>query len=788
MLILYALTLFLSAALLFIVQPMFARLVLPLLGGSPAVWNTTQVFFQAALLAGYAYAYATTRWLTPRRQILLHGFLLLTPLLTLPIAIPKGWMPPTASNPMPWLLVLLAVSVGLPFFVVSTSGPLLQQWFTRTGHRAAVDPYFLYAASNLGSLLALLSYPAVIEPTLRLADQSRGWAVGYGLLVALIIGCGVFLWRASAGAGSLPTPSAPKVEENLTLKRRLRWLLLAFVPSSLMLSVTTYLSTDIAAVPLLWVIPLALYLLTFVLVFASKPPLPHWLMVRVLPFVILPLVVLLAAHLTQTTLLLISLHLLAFFVVAMVCHGEIARDRPTPRHLTQFYLWISLGGVLGGIFNALLAPVIFSGVWEYPLTLVLAGLLLPLPLAVEASGPALSLSKGRRPESRSSRPSARRGHPYPPHVEDPRQGAPMRTTTVRSARRQETGGRERRQRLLDWGLPLALLLVITAVVLILKVQDSPLDPTLLLAIFTVPALVCLSFVRRPLRFGLGIGAIVLASVIYVGGGGRLLYTGRSFFGVYRVIDFYAQGYHLFYHGATLHGLQSTDPARQKEPLGYFHTTGPLGQVFTALDEKLAGGKIAVIGLGAGSTACYARPSQSWTFYEIDPAVERIARDPRYFTYLQNCAPEANVVLGDGRLSLASAPTGEYDLIILDAYNSDALPVHLMTREALQLYLSRLAPEGVLAFNITNVHMNLEPVLAALAGDAGLVSRTQDEVYIDPAEGERGKINSKWLIIARTVADLGSLVDDPLWLPSRVRPEMRVWTDDFSSVLSVLVSP
>jgi hypothetical protein len=752
LLILYALTLFLSAALLFIVQPMFARLVLPLLGGSPAVWNTTQVFFQAVLLAGYAYAYLTTCWLTPRRQVLLHSGLLLIPLFLLPIAIPKGWTPPTASNPVPWLLALLAVSVGLPFFVVSTSGPLLQQWFTRTGHRAAADPYFLYAASNLGSLLALLSYPAIIEPTLKLADQSRGWAIGYGLLVVLIIGCGVFLWRASAGAGSLPTTSAAKVEEKLTPKRRLRWLMLAFVPSSLMLSVTTYLSTDIAAIPLLWVIPLALYLLTFVLVFASKPPLPHWLMVRVLPFVLLPLVVLLAAHLTQTTLLLIILHLLAFFVVAMVCHGEIARDRPTPRHLTQFYLWISLGGVLGGIFNALLAPVIFSGVWEYPLTLVLAGLLLPLPL---------SATTERRPEARPSR---------------------------QSAKRQETEGRERRQRLLDWALPLAVLLVVAAVLLILKVQDLPLDPTLLLVIFGVPALICLYFVRRPLRFGLGIGVIVLASVIYVGGGGRLLYTGRSFFGVYRVIDFYAQDFHLFYHGATLHGLQSTDPARQKEPLGYFYPTGPLGQVFAALEEKLASRKIAVIGLGTGSMACYAQPGQRWTFYEIDPVVERIARDPRYFTYLQNCTSDVQVVLGDGRLSLASAPPGEYGLIILDAYNSDALPVHLMTHQALELYLSRLMPDGVLAFNITNAHMNLEPVLAALAADVGLVSRTQDEVYIDPAEGEQGKINSKWLIIARSTADLGSLAEDPQWLPSRTRPGMKVWTDDFSSVLSVLASP
>ena len=752
---LYTFTLFLSAALLFVVQPMFARLVLPLLGGSPAVWNTTQVFFQAALLVGYAYAYAAARWLTPRRQIILHICILLTPLWLLPIAIPKGWIPPTASSPVPWLLALLTASVGLPFFVVSTSGPLLQHWFARTGHRSAADPYFLYAASNLGSLLALLSYPAVIEPTLRLMDQSQAWAIGYGLLILSVIGCGVFLWRSlpmAEAAGETPAAAKPsKAEDNITPKRRLRWLLLAFVPSSLMLSVTTYISTDIAAVPLLWVIPLALYLLTFVLVFASKPPLPHWLMVRALPFVLLPLVVILAAHLTETTLPLIFLHLLAFFMVAMVCHGEIASDRPNPHHLTQFYLWISLGGVLGGVFNALLAPVIFSGVWEYPLTLVIAGLLLPLSKPADQSG--------RRSDARPSR---------------------------GQVRGQKSG--DKRQRLLDLGLPVALLFFIAAVLILLKLQDLPLDPALLLVIFGLPALICLGFTRRPLRFGLGIAAIVLASAMYLGGGGRLMYAGRSFFGVYRVIDFYAEGYHLFYHGATLHGLQSTNPARQTQPLGYFYPSGPLGQVFTALNEKLIGREIAVVGLGAGSIACYAQPGQSWTFYEIDPTVEQIARNPDYFTYLRDCAPDANLVLGDGRLSLTSVPAGAYDLLILDAYNSDALPIHLITREALQLYLSKLAPQGVLVFNITNTHLDLEPVLASLAQDSGLTSRTQDDAYVEMDEAEQGKINSKWLVMARTPADLGPLASDPKWRPAHTRPGMPVWTDDFSSLLSVLSSP
>lgn len=726
---LYSVTLFISATLLFVVQPMFARMILPLLGGSPAVWNTTQVFYQAALLAGYGYAHLARR-LAPRRQIGLHVLLLLLPLLVLPIRVPTDSLPPIASNPAPWLLLLLTVAVGLPFFVVAASSPLLQRWFAGTGHRAAGDPYFLYAASNLGSLLALLAYPVIIERSLRLAEQSHWWTGGYLLLAALIVGCGVMVWRAlqsTPAPWESPPVAAPAGE--VTFKQRARWVLLAFVPASLMLSVTTYISTDIAAIPLLWVIPLALYLLTFVLVFARKPLLPHALMVELFPIAMLPLVVLLASQVTQTTLRSIPIHLLAFFVVAMVCHGELARERPGPRHLTEFYLWLSVGGVLGGGFNALLAPLLFKNVMEYSLTVALGCLLLP----------------NRAPAEQES-PRARR---------------------------------------LDWALPLGLFFLVAGLVVGLPDREWLPYRLVLGVTFGLPALICFTFARRPVRFGLGVGAIMLAGVLFNGSAGRVLYAERTFFGIHRVLLDDSGNYHVLTHGSTVHGMQSVDPARRQEALTYYTPSGPIGQVFAIFNGALADREIAVVGLGSGSVACHRQPGQRWTFYEIDPSVERIARDLRYFTYLRDCLPDAEVVLGDARFSLASARSGQYSLILLDAYSSDAMPVHLITREALQLYVDKLAPGGLLAFNISNRYFDLKPVLSNLAEDAGLAYRSRDDLDVTEAERQQGKIGSQWVVLARSPDDLGRLLDDPRWLPPRPRADIPVWTDDFNSMLSAL---
>ncbi len=732
MVALYALTIFSSAALLFLVQPMFARLVLPLLGGSPAVWNTAMVFFQAALLAGYAYAHASTSRLNARRQILLHLAVLLLPLAILPIAVPAGWTPPTQSNPAPWLLALMTLTVGLPFFAVATTSPLLQKWFAAGAHRDARDPYFLYAASNAGSLLALLSYPWLIEPTLPLVQQTRLWSIGYGGLILLVGACAVWRWKINAAA-----PAAPLVEketteiaaEKLTTSRRVRWVLLAFVPSSLMLGVTTYLSSEIAAVPLLWVVPLALYLLTFVLGFAQRPIFPRTLLVRALPIAIVPLVVALDMQATEPIGWLMLLHLVAFFVAALLCHSQLAAERPPPARLTEFYLWLSVGGVLGGIFNALLAPLIFNSIAEYPLALGLA-----CWVALDRSDVAVVVDKVHRHRA-------------------------------------------------DWFA--AALLGVAAIGLVLAVEQTRFraDAAVSGLVFGGPALVCYFFSQRPRRFALGVAALLLAGGFYHGEKGRVLHAERSFFGLHRVTLDPTGNFHLLVHGMTLHGQQSLDPARRDAPLTYYYRTGPIGEVLSLYARDPAK-KIGAVGLGAGSLASYAAPRQAWTYFEIDPVVLKLARDEGYFTFLRDSPADLRVVLGDARLSLAAERAPAFDVLVLDAYSSDAIPVHLVTREALAVYLRRLAPGGLLAFHISNLHLDLEPVFANLARDAGLVALTRDDTDISPGERALGKAGSIWLVMARRAEDCALLARDARWQPSRGDVRQRVWTDDYSSLLSV----
>jgi spermidine synthase len=738
----FTLTMFVSAALLFLVQPMFARMVLPLLGGTPQVWNTAVVFYQLVLLVGYLYAHVATARLGVRRQAVLHALLLLLPLLVLPIGIPLGWTPPTEANPIPWLLALLMVAVGLPFFVVSATSPLLQLWFAGTEHPAAKDPYFLYAASNLGSMLGLLSYPFLLEPTLRLDEQSSLWALGYGLLIVSMLGCAAIVWRSRAltprsdGQASI---LFARVGSEITTGRRLRWVLWAFIPSSLMLSVTTYLSTDIAAVPLLWVIPMAIYLLTFALAFARTSIFRQQTMVRMLRLMLLVMIYM--WFLRIAILWLAPLHLLTFFVVAMACHGALAHDRPPPSHLTEFYLWLAVGGALGGMFNALLAPVLFNSVVEYRLVLALAA------LAFVGKGDISSDPRGRR---------------------------------------------------LDFGLPLALGVVVAGMVLVLQTADLDwgLDARGEMLVrgllFALPILALHRLRHRPLRFGLGVTALVVVSLVfgsspYVGSTNEVVHADRGFFGVHRVVylELGEERYHYLLHGTTLHGMQSLDPARRQEPLAYFYRTGPIGQVFEALNEEQKLQEVAIVGLGVGSLACYSEPGQDWVFYEIDPLVAETAQDPRFFTLLRDCAPTAQIVLGDGRLSLAKAEDQQFDLIVLDAFSSDSVPTHLLSRESLALYLQKLAPHGLLAYNVSNKYMDVRRVVADLALDSGLVGLAQVDLDVTDEEVELGKAASEWVIMARTTEDLGKLAQDPRWHKLEGQPGQDVWTDDFASIISVL---
>lgn len=722
MLFAYAATLVLSALLLFLVQPMFAKMVLPSLGGTPAVWNTCMVFFQAALLAGYGYAHLGARWLAPRRQALLHVVLLALSLLTLPVW--PRYVDPGDAPPALWLIGLLAVSLGTPFIMLSASAPMLQRWFAGSGHARARDPYFLYSASNVGSLAALLGYPLLAEPLLTLRQQSFAWGAGYGVLVLAIAGCAWLQWRSARGAiataaGNAAEPAAAR--RPLTVPRRLRWLLLAFVPSSLMLGVTTHATTDVAAIPLLWVLPLALYLLTFVITFAQRPVLAHGWMLN------LQLVVLVAALVpflwqARSLWLLLPLHLTLFFVSAMVCHGELARDRPATRHLTEFYLWMALGGVLGGMFNALLAPVLFDAILEYPIAIALACLVRPGVLR-------------------------RRG----------------------------------------WAVAAAPLVAAGLVLLSLEarqVGDARLVAGMALSAVAGAGLLVLGCRRRPVALALAV-LVLFAGSLMAGSARRLIAAERSFFGVHRVVWSEDGHYRLLQHGTTVHGAQAADSGAARQPLTYYHRDGPLGRIFEALDQRLAGRRIGAVGLGTGAVACYGRNGQQFTFFEIDPVVVDLARSSEYFSYLAACGEvRPDVVLGDARLTLAREPDGAFGMLILDAFSSDSIPLHLLTREAVQLYLTKLAPGGVIAFHISNRYLDLAPALAAVVEDLGGVARVSPRPESERRAERRAlmQFDATWVAIARTEGDLGRLATD--W----ARPaagEAAVWTDDYSNLLSAL---
>lgn len=729
---LFAVTLLLNALLLFLVQPMIARMLLPYLGGTPAVWNTCMVFFQTLLLAGYAYSHLITQRLGFKPQILLHCGLLALAATVFPLEIPES-LTQTLSGQTPpvlWLLKSLALVVGLPFLMLSTGGPLLQQWFSTTGHSAAKDPYFLYSASNLGSLAALLGYPLLLEPNLRLRHQSWLWVGGYAALVGLLLLCATVRWKAGASSEIKPeTTSQLESSAKIVWTRKLRWVLLAFVPSSLMLGSTTYLSTDISPIPLLWVMPLALYLLTFILAFARKPLLPLPPLVKWMPLLAMVLVMLILTQWSLPTWASVCLHLLFFFVAAFVCHTQLANDRPSAERLTEFYLWLSVGGMLGGVFNSLLAPVVFNTIAEYPVAIVLALLL--------------------RPKLNVSTENAR-------------------------------------TRWMDFALP-AMVAVLTVTLATLPQQWGFTQIQSLVFSLCLPLAIGYTFSKRPLRFALTLGAVMLGSGFssqfhY----GKTLSVQRNFFGVLRVSRSEDGSLTQFFHGTTKHGRQYTDPARRCEPLSYYHRKGPLGQALEAFSSRQTSPNVAVVGLGTGAMACYAQAGQRWTFYEIDPAVLAIAQNETYFSYLNCAGSPVKTILGDARLQLRHAPDGYYGMIVLDAFSSDAIPTHLLTREAFALYLSKLAPQGRLLFHVSNKYLDLRPVIADLVAAANI---TGYAVIFDwqtqRAEGGDGIDPSSWIAVARRAEDLGALAGHPRWQKLEGRPKANVWTDDYSNVLSAL---
>jgi hypothetical protein len=709
-------TLFLSACLMFVVEPMISKMVLPRLGGSPSVWSTCLFFFQACLLLGYLYAHGIGRAMATRWQILVHvGLLIGVAVFALPIGLSPAATAP-GGPPVVWLVIELSLAVGAPIVAISATAPLLQLWFSKTHHVTASDPYFLYAASNAGSLLALVAYPFAIEPNLALGSQASDWSIGFGVLVAGLAICGFLTLRQQAAPAT-----AALLTAGTSTRERLLWTGLAFVPSSLLIGVTAHIGTDIASAPLFWVLPLALYLITFILAFARRPPLPHRVMRRFLPLMLIP-VTLVGAPLVLPVASLLMLHLGAFFVIAMVCHGTLAQRRPETRRLTEFYFFLSLGGVFGGLFNAILAPLVFPDLWEYPLVLVASCFLIEPGAAVN-----------------------------------------------------------RISRTLDLVLPPTLLGFLLLVRSLPLATDGHVPLSLGLCGYLIPAFALMWMSERRLRFAFAIAACALAPLIT--GFSTTLLTARSFFGVYRVTAVDGGLAHLLIHGTTTHGAQSLLPGEANLPVGYYWPDGPFGKFFAALPSR-PGRRIAVVGLGTGGLGCYARPDDDWTFYEIDPLIEQIARDSRYFTFMKICGNHASVVLGDARLTLSGAPDGRYDALVIDAFTSDSIPIHLLTAEAMALYLRKLAPGGTLLFHVSNRYLDVAKVVESLGfGMGGQVRFLQDTP--PSSEGTWRRLSTAVVAITSAGGTLDFLTAADGWITPPVPPTHLLWTDQRSDILSIL---
>jgi hypothetical protein len=734
--LLFAVAIFTSAALVFVVQPMVTKLVLPMLGGSPAVWNTAMVFFQTALLVGYGYAHLLQKVGSIKTQVGVHLGLLLLAALFLPLGI-NGWLgDPDPAAPIVWLLATLSLSIGAPFAVLSATAPLLQAWYARVraGHADGKNPYVLYAASNLGSFLALLSYPVLVEPLTALSEQRLGWSGGYVAFMLMVVALAFVVWSRRLDRTAEPARLA--VSPPMTWREKGMLVLLAAAPSSLMLGVTAHLSTDVASAPFLWVVPLALYLLTFVIAFQTRPWIPLNLTL-VIQGATGAIVVLLVAFRSANWTMAFAIHLIAFFFAALMCHQLLAARRPPPDRLTEFYLLLSLGGVVGGAFTALVAPVIFDMVWEYPLVLVLVGLARPW-------------GRGR--------------------LKGEQIGALVAAALVAAS-------------------PVLLSLWLNA-------NDSaraafhagfPLAMDQLAMVMLVPAAICAFLVRdRALVFTAILLMIALSSQ-WIARGYDWSWSERSFFGVMRVANapdpLMGGDVHVMMHGTTLHGSQARQGHNECAPTLYYNVATPIGQ--SALMVQARGpARIGVVGQGSGAMAAYKRPVDRMTFFEIDPMVDALSRDPEWFTYISKCAEgPIDTVLGDARLTLERQPAGSYDLLIIDAFSSDAVPTHLLTQEAIAGYLSRLKPNGVVLMHLSN--RNLDIVRPAIAAAQSLGKPSLHQLYYeDPEAADMAEASTEALILSPTEEGLADFRADTRWRTPN-ETSVRPWTDDYVNLFGSL---
>ena len=740
----FAVTLFVSATLLFACQPMVARMIVPLLGGAPAVWILCSLCFQALVLAGYFYAHVVGSRLPLRTQVMLQMALIAAAFFVLPIVVDEALVQTlTAKSRSLGLLVVLLRSVGLPFFVLSTTSPLLQRWYAELGE---TDPYHLYSASNAGSMVALLGYPFAIEPFLALKDQSRLMSVAFAGFAVLVVVCALTALRKkhpARGAEGTPAPAVVTTSEEVALpalrsvgRERLVWLLLAFAPSSLLLGATEFVTTDLASVPLLWVVPLALYLASFIVAFAKKQVVAQATASRVLAFLAAVVGISKAAGINEPASLIVALHLGLLFVASVVCHRALALRRPHHTRLTEFYLLLSVGGVLGGAFNGLVAPVIFDDLLEYPIAIALV---LLARIAIE------------------------------------RADQPLATW--------------RRDALYGLGLA-ALTFGLVTLGGILRASAK----TSVLWMYVLPVLAAFAWSRKPIRYAVALGGILVVSTMSGGLTGNTVHKERDFFGSLKVRRDPTGRFLLLVSGSTVHGAQSIDPAQKRVPLTYYSPTGPAGDVLGPITTGTTGSgvveaaarRVGVIGLGVGSLAAYVRPGETWTFFELNPRVVDIART--YFTYLDGAPPGANVAIemGDARLRLREGGAARFDVLVLDAFSSDAIPIHLMTREALAIYKRTMTPGGVLLAHVSNRHVMLEPILAALASDAQMLAIGRNESDAPREKSDVERASSHWVCLSESVDALDAIVaKNAQWRRLPPPANQKVWTDDFANVLAAM---
>ena len=684
---LYSVALFASAFLLFCIEPLVAKMLLPVAGGAPAVWSTCLVFFQLTLLAGYAFTQAALRRVRPKIHALVYLALFPAALASLPIVMRHREL---GAHPALSVLAMLAASVAVPFFVLSTLAPALQRWFATR----AEDPYFLYAASNVGSLVALVAYPLVIEPNIDLDVQSR--ALRYAFVVlAVLVGACAFVMRDAV------VPSSRQDAASISWTRRARWVVLAAIPSAQLVAVTAHVTTTIAPAPLLWAVPLAAYLASFVIVFAKRT-VPHAIVARRLPFVVVVGLLLLSTGANHPEGLVIALHVLVLLFVAVYCHGAMVEDRPPASRLPEFYTWMSVGGALGGVAAALVAPIVLKHPIEYPLCLLFA--LACLPAATPAK----------------------------------------------------------------WARVVAIVAIAIAIGCHFVLAGGA-TGWLETAAACAPILVAYALDRHARAMTWALAGVVIVQTFSQDARNHVIVRERSFFGAFAVVR--DEGVTALMHGSTLHGLQRETAPR--EAALYYSKEGPIGELIEFARPHLR--NVAVVGLGAGTLATYAREGEHWRYFELDPAVIRIARDRRYFTFLDR---DADVVAGDARIELAK-DDGHYDLLVIDAFTSDAIPTHLLTREALETYRARLAARGVIAWHVSNRYLDLQPVLGALADDAHVAVRLRDDGALTPDRVKRRHQPSLWMAMAESAEDLPKD-----WKEVARRPGFRVWTDERASIVTV----